>query len=188
VNQDFQRNRGFKHSGNRCPEFSEEARSGRRRSSSTRFGPCWRRRSCDSAVERPAGNLVPFSPSCSMRIRLYLCVRMPTKTEEGEDPHEWKMAAIFDGAAIVSRAARRGRRRSGRGGHWRSAAAAAQRRAIRMTRPALWRPARHAQDDWYDKIPGQHRFVFDTARRRPAWRWLCDSPATISRRTRMRMA
>jgi len=28
---------------------------------------------------------------------------------------------------------------------------------------ALWRPARHTQDDWFDKIPGQHRFVFDTA-------------------------
>lgn len=27
---------------------------------------------------------------------------------------------------------------------------------------ALWRPARHEQDDWFDKIPGQHRFVFDT--------------------------
>ena len=25
-----------------------------------------------------------------------------------------------------------------------------------------WRPARHAQDDWFDKIPGQHRLVFDT--------------------------
>jgi hypothetical protein len=25
-----------------------------------------------------------------------------------------------------------------------------------------WKPARHAQDDWFDKIPGQHRFVFDT--------------------------
>jgi intracellular sulfur oxidation DsrE/DsrF family protein len=25
-----------------------------------------------------------------------------------------------------------------------------------------WRPARHTQDDWYDKIPGQHRFVFDS--------------------------
>ena len=25
-----------------------------------------------------------------------------------------------------------------------------------------WRPARHAQDDWYDKIPGVHRFIFDT--------------------------
>ena len=25
-----------------------------------------------------------------------------------------------------------------------------------------WRPAHHAQDDWYDKIPGQHRFVFDS--------------------------
>jgi intracellular sulfur oxidation DsrE/DsrF family protein len=27
---------------------------------------------------------------------------------------------------------------------------------------AHWQPARHAQDDWYDKIPGQHRLVFDT--------------------------
>jgi intracellular sulfur oxidation DsrE/DsrF family protein len=25
-----------------------------------------------------------------------------------------------------------------------------------------WRPARHPQDDWYDKIPGQHRFVLDS--------------------------
>ncbi len=34
-----------------------------------------------------------------------------------------------------------------------------------MARPAedgAFRPARHAQDDWYDKIPGVHRFVFDT--------------------------
>jgi intracellular sulfur oxidation DsrE/DsrF family protein len=26
-----------------------------------------------------------------------------------------------------------------------------------------WKPARHAQDDWYDKIPGVHRYVIDTA-------------------------
>ena len=25
-----------------------------------------------------------------------------------------------------------------------------------------WRPARHAQDDWLEQIPGQHRFAFDT--------------------------
>ncbi len=25
-----------------------------------------------------------------------------------------------------------------------------------------WQPARHPQDDWLDKIPGKHRFVFDT--------------------------
>ena len=25
-----------------------------------------------------------------------------------------------------------------------------------------WQPARHEMDDWYDKIPGKHRFVFDT--------------------------
>ena len=27
---------------------------------------------------------------------------------------------------------------------------------------ASWKPTRHSQDDWLDKIPGQHRFVFDT--------------------------
>jgi len=25
-----------------------------------------------------------------------------------------------------------------------------------------WQPARHPADDWFDQIPGQHRFVFDT--------------------------
>jgi len=28
---------------------------------------------------------------------------------------------------------------------------------------ASWRPARHSQDDWYDKIPGVHRFLFDSS-------------------------
>ena len=28
---------------------------------------------------------------------------------------------------------------------------------------ASWRPARHTQDDWYDKIPGVHRFLFDSS-------------------------
>ena len=25
-----------------------------------------------------------------------------------------------------------------------------------------WQPARHAQDDWYDQLPGKHRLIFDT--------------------------
>jgi intracellular sulfur oxidation DsrE/DsrF family protein len=25
-----------------------------------------------------------------------------------------------------------------------------------------WKPARHTEDDWLDRIPGKHRFVFDT--------------------------
>src|ERR1700722_9452719 len=25
-----------------------------------------------------------------------------------------------------------------------------------------WHPTRHAQDNWLDKIPGQHRFIFDS--------------------------
>src|ERR1700730_18170934 len=25
-----------------------------------------------------------------------------------------------------------------------------------------WHPARHAEDDWFDQVPGQHRFFFDT--------------------------
>ncbi len=28
--------------------------------------------------------------------------------------------------------------------------------------PTNFRPARHAQDDWMDKLPGRHRLVFDT--------------------------
>ena len=30
------------------------------------------------------------------------------------------------------------------------------------TGDAAFHPARHSQDDWYDKVPGVHRFVFDT--------------------------
>ena len=26
---------------------------------------------------------------------------------------------------------------------------------------APWQPARHAQDDWFDQVPGKHRFFFD---------------------------
>jgi intracellular sulfur oxidation DsrE/DsrF family protein len=26
---------------------------------------------------------------------------------------------------------------------------------------ALWQPARHPQDDWFDQLPGKHRFFFD---------------------------
>jgi intracellular sulfur oxidation DsrE/DsrF family protein len=35
--------------------------------------------------------------------------------------------------------------------------------AAQAAADAPWRPARHPQDDWYDKIPGVHRFVFDTS-------------------------
>lgn len=27
---------------------------------------------------------------------------------------------------------------------------------------ARWQPARHAEDDWFDRVPGKHRFFFDT--------------------------
>lgn len=30
------------------------------------------------------------------------------------------------------------------------------------TSEARWQSARHPEDEWYDKIPGVHRFVFDT--------------------------
>ncbi len=40
----------------------------------------------------------------------------------------------------------------------RSSTAAAQ-----ATEEASWRPARHPQDDWYDKVPGVHRFLLDTS-------------------------
>jgi len=39
-----------------------------------------------------------------------------------------------------------------------SPAAAAQAAA-----ESPWRPAHHTQDDWLDKIPGVHRFLFDTS-------------------------
>jgi hypothetical protein len=32
----------------------------------------------------------------------------------------------------------------------------------KSTATAHWEPARHEKDDWLDKLPGQHRLVFDT--------------------------
>jgi intracellular sulfur oxidation DsrE/DsrF family protein len=40
---------------------------------------------------------------------------------------------------------------------FRSESAAAQ-----SSPAAPWRPARHAQDDWLDQIPGSHRFIIDS--------------------------
>jgi hypothetical protein len=34
--------------------------------------------------------------------------------------------------------------------------------AAAQSPPTNFRPARHSQDDWMDKIPGKHRLVFDT--------------------------
>jgi hypothetical protein len=34
--------------------------------------------------------------------------------------------------------------------------------AARVAADAPWRPARHPQDEWYGKVPGVHRFVFDS--------------------------
>ena len=34
--------------------------------------------------------------------------------------------------------------------------------AAQVAADAPWRPARHLQDDWLDKIPGKHRLLFDT--------------------------
>jgi intracellular sulfur oxidation DsrE/DsrF family protein len=34
--------------------------------------------------------------------------------------------------------------------------------AAQVAADVPWRPARHAQDDWLDKIPGVHRYIFDT--------------------------
>ena len=34
--------------------------------------------------------------------------------------------------------------------------------AAQTAEGAGWKPARHTQDDWLDRIPGKHRFVFDT--------------------------
>ena len=34
--------------------------------------------------------------------------------------------------------------------------------AVSAQAPSAWKPARHAADDWFDAVPGQHRLVFDT--------------------------
>ena len=34
--------------------------------------------------------------------------------------------------------------------------------AAQSARPSEWRASRHSEDDWLDRIPGGHRFVFDT--------------------------
>ena len=34
--------------------------------------------------------------------------------------------------------------------------------AAQSTGAPSWRPARHTQDDWFDQIPGSHRFIIDT--------------------------
>jgi len=41
-------------------------------------------------------------------------------------------------------------------------AAAAPSAGAQSASTEKWQPARHELDDWYDTIPGKHRFVFDT--------------------------
>ncbi len=43
-----------------------------------------------------------------------------------------------------------------------ASAAGASTAIAEVSADAPWKPARHSQDDWFDQIPGQHRFVFDT--------------------------
>ena len=42
------------------------------------------------------------------------------------------------------------------------AAAGVPEAAAQSSAEARWQPTRHMLDDWFDQIPGQHRFVFDT--------------------------
>ena len=43
-----------------------------------------------------------------------------------------------------------------------AAAIGARANAIRPTARPEWEPTRHAQDDWLESVPSQHRFVVDT--------------------------
>ena len=43
-----------------------------------------------------------------------------------------------------------------------ASAAGASTAMAEVSADAPWKPARHSQDDLFDQIPGQHRFVFDT--------------------------
>jgi len=42
------------------------------------------------------------------------------------------------------------------------ASAVTRAAAAQSTDNAKWQAVRHAQDDWFDQIPGKHRLVFDT--------------------------
>jgi intracellular sulfur oxidation DsrE/DsrF family protein len=61
----------------------------------------------------------------------------------------WFLARLGAGAGLVGAAAVGG------------SAAMAETPADASAR-AAWKPTLHSQDDWLEKIPGQHRFVFDT--------------------------
>ncbi|HWW88191.1 MAG TPA: hypothetical protein VNZ26_31555 [Vicinamibacterales bacterium] len=39
--------------------------------------------------------------------------------------------------------------------------AASSPRSTQSPSPGRWQPARHAEDDWLDKIPGKHRMILD---------------------------
>jgi hypothetical protein len=45
------------------------------------------------------------------------------------------------------------------GAGWLSAEAAP---AAQAAAAGAWQPGRHAQDDWFDQVPGKHRLAFDT--------------------------
>src|SRR4051812_43471792 len=45
---------------------------------------------------------------------------------------------------------------------WGGAAGLVVPAQAQSTAGARWQPARHAQDDWLDHIPGRHRLVVDT--------------------------
>ena len=42
-------------------------------------------------------------------------------------------------------------------------AAGATGARAQTTADGRWQPTRHAQDDWFDQLPGKHRFFFDTS-------------------------
>lgn len=43
-----------------------------------------------------------------------------------------------------------------------AAAMSAGKSAEAQSEGPAWQPGRHEQDDWLDKLPGKHRFIFDT--------------------------
>jgi intracellular sulfur oxidation DsrE/DsrF family protein len=69
-----------------------------------------------------------------------------------------------DAAAVARRSflSRLGIGMTGLGAALGSGSLAAQGSAQASPPSPRWQPARHAQDDWFDQVPGQHRFVFDT--------------------------
>jgi intracellular sulfur oxidation DsrE/DsrF family protein len=83
---------------------------------------------------------------CDLERRKKVEVRMNGKELQGSMARRLFLAKLGAGASVVG-----------------ASVVSSPRAVAQSAADAPWRPARHTQDDWYDKIPGVHRFLFDTS-------------------------